>query len=145
MHEFQSSFLLSNLHIGFFLLLQTLCMLPFDLGENKDAILSINTYLFYIHIQYKENISLRKLFPFSMINLLFLQRGLPLILDFLYEIYFRLVINLRLCTQEKLEIFYRQSNIDSVKLFLRQSGFSGFSQTRKSYCIKINSLVINSK
>ena len=53
MHEFQSSFLLSNLHIGFFLLLQTLCMLPFDLGENKDAILSINTYLFYIHIQYQ--------------------------------------------------------------------------------------------
>ena len=68
MHEFQSSFLFSNLHIGFLVLLQTLCMLPLDLGENKDAIKSINTYLFYVHMQYEENVHVFFLTTVSLRN-----------------------------------------------------------------------------
>ena len=141
MHEFQSSFLFSNLHIGFLVLLPTLCMLPFDLGENKDAILSINTYLFYIHtypIQRKYQPKKRSFF-FFFDQSTFSQKGLLSLLDFLYEIYFELVINLRL-HRGKLKISYRQPKFGSVNFFLKQSDKSSQYLTKKT-TLKLSAMI----
>ena len=92
-------------------------MLPFDLGENKDAILSINTYLFYIHIHgytIRRKYHPKERFSFSMINLLFHRK------DFLYFWNLFWISNKFTSFyihKGKLKISYRQSKIGIVKLF----------------------------
>ena len=72
----------------------------------------------YIGMQYEENVNVsffdhghhkpKKRFYFSMINLIFLRLeriSNPLLLDFLYEIYFGTVTNWHLCTHGKTQNF----------------------------------------